>query len=229
MFYIKCDTKRKHNRVKLEVIVNRLNPWIEYMRRSFDDHTYLKAAAWYEQSYLLALCTVVQGVTLLNSRWFTIHSLASFFSPLQSVLANGLIQSRPVLLNSWDISWSCESKDCWCVSAVPSVFLPSTVTASSRTLFPGKTQCVCVKIESLCCLFSLLLFSFAHYPASDWTHSKVRCVKQWPRWSFCQSPSFSYSLVSTFTQVQPTGSSFKIREKRRISWFHGKLECNTGE
>lgn len=41
-----------------------------------------------------------------------------------------------------------------------------------------------------------LMLSSSHYPGSGWTHSKVRAVKRWPTFSFCQRPSFSYPLAA---------------------------------
>lgn len=45
----------------------------------------------------------------------------------------------------------------------------------------------------VCVSHSRKLSSFAHYPDSGWTCSKVRAVRQWPRFSFCQGPSFFLS------------------------------------
>lgn len=41
-----------------------------------------------------------------------------------------------------------------------------------------------------------LILSSSHYPSSGWTRSKVRAVRRWPTFSFCQGPSFSYPLAA---------------------------------
>lgn len=41
-----------------------------------------------------------------------------------------------------------------------------------------------------------LMLSSSHYPSSGWTRSKVRTVRRWPTFSFCQRPSFSYPLAA---------------------------------
>lgn len=40
------------------------------------------------------------------------------------------------------------------------------------------------------------MLSSSHYPSSGWTRSKVRAVRRWPTFSFCQRPSFSYPLAA---------------------------------
>lgn len=76
------------------------------------------------------------------------------------------------------------------------------------------TSCVlvCVCEFDLKVLHFLMLSSSAHYPNSGWTHSKVRAVRRWPTFSFCQRPSFSYP-PSARSQVYPARSSYKIRKK----------------
>lgn len=64
----------------------------------------------------------------------------------------------------------------------------------------------------VCVSHSRKLSSSAHYPDSGWTCSKVRAVRQWPRFSFARAPPFSYPL-SALSQVHPAGSSYEIKRK----------------
>lgn len=72
--------------------------------------------------------------------------------------------------------------------------------------------CVCMCEFDLRVPHFLMLSSSAHYPNSGWTRSKVRAVRRWPTFSFCQRPSFSYP-PSALSQVHPACSSYKIRRK----------------